>query len=231
MGENLNERSLPPRTDVEKGEISQTEERFSCITWDDLRAIVGTLRKLVVFPNRDNSKTDTCQTLANSNAETNKLSVLRRTPSEISRYRQWTTETIAEYGSLTNYLLAHRLPKIWGTPPFTPLSSIPFEDPSDYRVLLNDWPYGFPRNITHMIIWTRTPILTDSDRGDITPESRKLIEGFVKRYFINRLGHDAEPRVIWFKNWAALQSVRRLEHIHVLVRDVDPSLIEEWTRD
>ncbi|KAH8667635.1 hypothetical protein BGZ60DRAFT_528925 [Tricladium varicosporioides] len=203
MEGSLNERPSLPRTDVKRGETSQTKEHFSCITWDDLRAIV----------------------------ETNKLAVLKRTPSEISRYRQWTTETVAEYGSVVNYLLAHRLPKMWGTPPFTPLSSIPFEDPSDYRVLLNDWPYGFPQNITHMIVWTRTPIQTDSDRGDITPESRKLIEGFIERYFTNRLGHDAEHRVIWFKNWVALQSVKTLEHIHVLVRDVDPSLIEEWTRE
>jgi hypothetical protein len=147
------------------------------------------------------------------------------------RYKQWTTETISEYGSLTNYLLAHRLPRTWGRPPFTPLSPIHFEDPSDYRVLLNDWPYGFPPNIKHMIIWTRTTIPTDSDIGDMTPESKKLIDSFVKRYFINRLGHGAEPQVIWFKNWAALQSVRALEHIHVLVRDVDPSVVEEWTRE
>jgi len=82
-----------------------------------------------------------------------------------------------------------------------------------------------------MIAWTRTAIPTDSDIGDITLESRKSIESFVKRYFVDRIGRCAEPRVIWFKNWAALQSVRALDHIHVLVRDVDPCLIEEWTRD
>lgn len=185
----------------------------------------------MVVPIQDKTKTNTCQVLAKSSVETNNLSVLKRTPSEMSRYRQWTAATTAEYGSLTSYLLAHRLPKAWGTPPFTPLSCIPFEDPSDYRVLLNDWPYGFPPNITHLIAWTRTAIPTDSDIGDITLESRKSIESFVKRYFVDRIGRCAEPRVIWFKNWAALQSVRALDHIHILVRDVDPCLIEEWTRD
>jgi Protein of unknown function (DUF3605) len=169
--------------------------------------------------------------LTNGCVDANNLSVLKRTPLEMSRYRQWTAATTTKYGSLTNYLLAHRLPKTWGTPPFTPRSCIPFEDSSDYRVLLNDWPYGFSPNITHMIVWTRTAIPTNSDIGDLTPESRELIDSFVKRYFVNRIGHDAAAQVIWFKNWAALQSVTALDHIHVLVRDVDSCLMYEWTRD
>jgi hypothetical protein len=82
-----------------------------------------------------------------------------------------------------------------------------------------------------MVVWTRTSISTDSRTGDMTPESRAIIESFVRRHFVNRLGHGAEAKVIWFKNWGALQSVRGLEHIHVLVRDVDDWLVEEWTRE
>ena len=37
--------------------------------------------------------------------------------------------------------------------------------------------------------------------------------------------------MLYFKNWVALQSVRALEHVHVLVKDVDPVLIEEWTKE
>lgn len=132
---------------------------------------------------------------------------------------------------MTNYLLAHRLPKAWGPPPFTPVSQVPFEDPSDYRVLVNDWPYGLAPGITHLVVWTRTAIATDTDKGDMTPESREWVAAFVKRYFVDRLGPDGEGRVEWFKNWVVLQSVRAVEHIHVLVRDVDPKIIEEWTRE
>jgi len=145
---------------------------------------------------------------------------------------KWTAETKAEYGSMTNYLLAHRLPKNWGRPPFHPKSEVPFADPSDYRVLPNDWPYGFEPGITHIVVWSRTPIATDPDRGgDMTPESRELVAAFVKRFFVDRLGPGGEDRVMWFKNWVALQSVRALEHIHVLVRDVDPEVIREWTQE
>jgi len=167
---------------------------------------------------------------SNAIPESNELQVLKRKPSDLRRYMKWTAETKAEYGNMTNYLLAHRLPKAWGTPPFTPVSQKPFEDPSDYRVLINDWPYGFTPGITHMVVWTRTTIPTDSGKGDMTPESRDLVAAFVKRYFVDRLGPGGEDRVVFFKNWVSLQSVRALEHVHVLVKDVDPKIIDEWTR-
>lgn len=161
-------------------------------------------------------------------AETNNLSVLKRKPSDLRRYMKWTAETKAAYGSMTNFLLQHRLPKSWGSVPFTPASEIPFNDPSDYTVLVNDWPYGLTPGITHFVVWTRTVIPTDPDTGDVTPESRRLIIDFVKTYFSDKLGPGGEERVMWFKNWVALQSVRALEHIHVLVKDADPAVISEW---
>ena len=140
----------------------------------------------------------------------------------------WTAETKAQYGSMINYILANRLPKEWGQPPFVPASEVPFEDPSDYAVLLNDWPYGLAPGITHIVVWSRTLIETGSERGDLTERSRKLLGDFVKRKFVDDL-ENGEDRVLWFKNWVALQSVRALEHIHVLVREVDDDTLERWT--
>lgn len=40
-------------------------------------------------------------------------------------------------------------------------------------------------------------------------------------------GGDGE-RVLWFKNWSALQSVRSIEHVHVLVRDPPPEVVRRW---
>jgi hypothetical protein len=144
---------------------------------------------------------------------------------------KWTAEIKAEYGTMTNYLMANRLPKAWGTLPFTPVSSVPFEDPSDYRVLVNDWPYGFTAGITHIVVWSRTLIPTDGESGHMTPESRKTVADFVKRYFIDSLGPGGDEKILWFKNWVALQSVRALEHIHVMAKDVDPALLAEWTEE
>lgn len=165
----------------------------------------------------------------NHYTETNNLSVLKRKPSDLRRYMKWTAETKIEYGSMTNYILANRLPKAWGLPPFTPESTVPFEVASDYKVLLNDWPYGLESNIAHIVVWTRTLIPTDNQKGDLTPDSKKILEDFVQRYFIDPLGPGGEDKILWFKNWVALQSVRSLEHFHVLVRDVDDDMLEKWT--
>ncbi|RSL40580.1 hypothetical protein CEP53_013282 [Fusarium sp. AF-6] len=201
MGENPPEEPPFPLTDVDKWILSQTDEEFKKHDWEDLKGII----------------------------EANNLSVLKRKPSDLRRYMKWTAETKAEYGSMTNYLLANRLPKAWGQPPFTPVSDVPFKDPSDYRVLNNDWPYGLDPEIRHIVVWLRTTIPTDPETGDMTPESRALVKAFVKEYFVDTLGPDGESRVLWFKNWVALQSVRALEHIHVLVRNVDDDTIERWT--
>lgn len=95
--------------------------------------------------------------------------------------------------------------------------------------MLNDWPYALEPGITHIIVWTRTPIATDTDKGDLIPESRALIDAFVKKYFVDALGPGGEDNVLWFKNWVALQSVRSLEHFHVMVRNVDDDMLERWT--
>ncbi|KAG5989051.1 hypothetical protein E4U54_004462 [Claviceps lovelessii] len=149
--------------------------------------------------------------------KTNQLSVLKRTPSDLRRYMSWTAETKAHHGTMTQYLLANRLPPCWGQPPFTPESPIPFGKMSDFKVLLNDWPYGLAGDIIHLV------------RGAMTPESRALVADFVRRYFVDALGEDGGGRVLWFKNWGLLQSVRALEHIHVLVRDADDDVLERWT--
>ncbi|AEO68986.1 uncharacterized protein THITE_2118898 [Thermothielavioides terrestris NRRL 8126] len=203
MGENATEEAPFPLTEVDKWVLSQTDDEFTYHTWDELRQLI----------------------------QNNQLSMLKRKPSDLRRYMQWTADTKAEYGSITNFLLAHRLPQAWGPPPFKPASATPFADPSDYRVLINDWPYGFAPGITHIVVWSRTPIPTDDTVGDMTPEARRTVADFVKRYFVDSLGPGGEDKVMYFKNWVALQSVRTVDHIHVLVRDVEPAVLQEWTKE
>jgi hypothetical protein len=65
----------------------------------------------------------------------------------------------------------------------------------------------------------------------MTPESRRSVADFIKTFFQDKLGPGGEGRVLWFKNWAALQSVRTLEHIHVMVKDVEPAMLAKWTEE
>lgn len=64
------------------------------------------------------------------------------------------------------------------------------------------------------------------------PEARSLVEDFVKRVFGTRVasdGGDVRDQVLWFRNWTGLQSVRGVEHVHVLVRGVGEGVVKEWT--
>ena len=61
----------------------------------------------------------------------------------------------------------------------------------------------------------------------------------MERYFVKPLeeevglegqgqGREPSERVVWFKNWVGLQSVRGVEHVHVLVRGVSEELLRGW---
>lgn len=82
-------------------------------------------------------------------------------------------------------------------------------------------------------MWSKTPIATDLElggEGDVTDESRRVIEEFVQRTFVEALGEGGRERLLWFKNWVSLQSVRGVDHVHVLVRDAPEELVKRWTQ-
>lgn len=77
----------------------------------------------------------------------------------------------------------------------------------------------------HIVVWTKCKFATQPPLGDLTPESKQLIEDYIKRTFSDQIGED---NVQWFKNWTSLQSVRSVEHVHVLVRRVPEEVLAEW---
>ena len=169
-------------------------------------------------------------------AARNDLAILKRKPSDLIRYKDWTNETKAAYGSITNFVLQERLhwtplPVSSAEPETGPLfiteSDVAFSSENDYKILYNDWPYGMAPGITHLVVWSKTRIPVEGAEGHLTVESREIIDRFVRRVFMDRL-KGPEEKVLWFKNWTGLQSVRGVEHIHVLVRDVDQAILDEW---
>ncbi|OAX79347.1 hypothetical protein ACJ72_06334 [Emergomyces africanus] len=194
-------------TDVDRQVLSQTDDEFVYHDWADLKSIIAA----------------------------NNLEVFRRKPSDLVRYIAWTTDIKSQYGSITNYICKERLR--WQldsstTPASQCRNPTPFADPNDYKILRNDWPYGVTPDVTHLVIWLKNSIPVKDDNGDVTDESRALINDFVTQTFVARLEglfHDAKDRVMWFKNWTTLQSVRGVEHVHILVRDVPDEIIAEWT--
>ncbi|KAL4920087.1 hypothetical protein BDW62DRAFT_177599 [Aspergillus aurantiobrunneus] len=196
-------------TDVDRQVLAQTDEEFIYHDWKDLQEIVAR----------------------------GDLGILKRKPSDLIRYLQWSKETKAQYGTITNYICLRRLG--WQLPTESESGSaafnspIPFADPADYKILRNDWPYGLAKGISHLVVWSRTPIPVQDEKGVITKESHALIEDFVQRTFVDSLARDGFPdpksHVLWFKNYTALQSVRGLEHVHILLRDVPDRFLHEWT--
>jgi hypothetical protein len=116
-------------------------------------------------------------------------------------------------------------------PVFELKNPTPFADPNDYKILPNDWPYGFAPGITHIVVWLKHRLESEPSRGEMTLKSRKQIQDFVQRKFTHRAWDlpGEGDKVQWFKNWTELQSVPALEHLHVLVRDVPEEIISEWT--
>lgn len=172
----------------------------------------------------------------------NDLSILKRKPSDLLRYITWTNQTKAEYGSITNFILTQRLR--WtpisssdsaSGPQFHCKSSIPFAAREDYKILLNDWPYGISHEITHLIVWSKVRLPDQKPEGYLTPESISLVQDFVNKTFIDPLAaqgiRHAEERVRWFRNWTGLQSVRGLEHVHVLVRHAPHDMLDAWIKE
>jgi Protein of unknown function (DUF3605) len=150
---------------------------------------------------------------------------------------KWSSDIKAKYGSVPNYVMQDRLK--WaplpsstpGTgPKFAVKNPTPFADEHDFKIMPNDWPYGMAPGIRHLIVWLKTRLESEPTRGDMTPRSREQVQDFIQRTFIDRLTNlpGADEKVIWFKNWTALQSVRGMEHVHVLVRDVPEDVIADW---
>lgn len=173
-----------------------------------------------------------------STAAENRLEVFKRRPSDLRRYVQWSAETKAIYGTIPSYVMQERLhwqPLPSSTPKTGPIFELrnltPFADPSDYKTLPNDWPYGWALGITHIIVWLKHRLEVEPSRGDMTPKSRTQVQEFVQRTFVDRVQDlpGDKDKVQWFKNWTALQSVPGLEHLHVLVRDIPREIIAEWT--
>ncbi|KAJ3533542.1 hypothetical protein NMY22_g7293 [Coprinellus aureogranulatus] len=108
------------------------------------------------------------------------LGLLKRDKALQVRYDEWAVGIRAQYGSMVNYLLNHRLQ--WGKRDTLSLLPSTLEDdprfyvstddehreptpyfcvdtPPEYlSIIQNDWPYSVPADVEHTLIWTKVPI-------------------------------------------------------------------------
>lgn len=102
-----------------------------------------------------------------------------------------------------------------------------FSNPADLKIVPNHFPYYFEDDVMHMCVWTKLRIDPDeaSPIGDISPATREIIEKYVCKTFVDEMGIDRE-NIVWFKNWEALQSVKTISHLHVLVKGMTETQLE-----
>ena len=121
-----------------------------------------------------------------------------------------------------NFVLTERLR--WTD--LTPHSRTPFADNRDVKILPNDWPYGLEKDIVHLVVWVKFELEEVPGTDELTPETSQSLERFVDKVFRSRLGVE---RVVWFKNWGSLKSIRSVEHFHVLLNRPEESFVKEVT--
>jgi hypothetical protein len=161
------------------------------------------------------------------------LHQLTRVPSQLRAYRDWSTQIKNEWGSSMNYLVKNRL--YWDPIPntagqglrFEAKSPVPFQERSDYRIIINDWPYGWTDDIRHICIWLKNFLPVDPVRGALLPGGKAMVDAFVKESIEKKLGVEGEDKVIWFKNHTILQSIPGVDHVHLLVRGVDDAALDK----
>ncbi|KAF1841002.1 uncharacterized protein K460DRAFT_420837 [Cucurbitaria berberidis CBS 394.84] len=166
---------------------------------------------------------------------TGQLEELKRWPSALKAYLAWTAHVKEKYGSVMPYLLQQRL--LWepiedqtGALRFEVRNPVPFANTEDFKILRNDWGYAFERGIRHIVVWLKQRLPVDEE-GGLSQEGRSMVEDYVRKEFREKVGEKEEgSKIIWFKNTTNLQSVRSLEHVHVLVRDVDEAVLQQWMR-
>ncbi len=157
----------------------------------------------------------------------NNLGSFRRVPSDLRRYLKFKSDIQDRYGSMLNYVRQKRL--CW--PSVTPSGDPPFCNPSDYKILRNDWPYGIDVDIIHLVVWTKFLLEADPVTDDITPSARAAIKSFVVKFFCDiESGGLDRSRVIWFKNWTSLKSVNGIEHFHVMLYKAEEDFVNQITQ-
>ncbi|KAK1964459.1 hypothetical protein LY78DRAFT_659329 [Colletotrichum sublineola] len=149
---------------------------------------------------------------------------LRRSPRDLRNYIVWHAEIGKTHGSVVEYVRRERLH--WPDP-IIARNAKPFAHPDDWKVIWNDWPYHLADGIMHLVVWSKSRIAVDPETGLPTEESTRMIESFLDQTFGDALGCRRGEDLVWFKQKTESQSVKALEHIHVMLRNVPVERVEK----
>ncbi|KAI0430908.1 hypothetical protein F5Y09DRAFT_306455 [Xylaria sp. FL1042] len=158
---------------------------------------------------------------------TGNMGALKRHPIDTRNYVVWHSQVSEQYGGVAEFVRQNKLR--WDEQAAAKTEAL-LRHPDDYKILRNDWPYAFPPDVCHLVLWSKVKIQVDSETGLPNDQSNMLIEQFLDRVFGEGLKcWRDEDNLLWFKQKTLFQSVRALEHIHILIRGVEEDAITELT--
>ncbi|KAI8883550.1 hypothetical protein K501DRAFT_333247 [Backusella circina FSU 941] len=128
----------------------------------------------------------------------NQVSNLKRNIPGQEIYVKWTSETIEQYGSVTNYLKKEKVI-------FPPDTDVDEKGRPITLILPNDFPYSVDPGITHVLIWSKVPLLKQHVESLLDERYGSSI--YEWSYFVN------PPEV---------QSIPSMPHVHVFMRKRSP---------
>ncbi|EXJ87258.1 hypothetical protein A1O3_04217 [Capronia epimyces CBS 606.96] len=144
--------------------------------------------------------------------DTNRIDRFQRSPSQLRAYFEHIYQVKKQYGAVSAYI-QHELLH-WDKT--TPSSDPPFENPADYKITYNNWPYYIEEDIKHLVVWTKFLIDEDETTGRVTHDATARITALIARTFCAEeqgTGHKVNrDQIVWFKNWKSLKSVHALGH-------------------
>jgi hypothetical protein len=143
--------------------------------------------------------------------ESGQVNKFRRWPSDLVKYFAFKEKMLQTYPTIEKFILAEKLN--WPDPPVAH-SAVPYADPrihlsfhdliaGDYQIRLNDHPYAFGPEITHIVVWSASRFPAEV----ATQERMVCYEKFVEEHF----GEISSDNRRWFLNWGSIQSVPGLE--------------------
>ena len=121
--------------------------------------------------------------------------LFKRSPMTRPIYKSWCRATVAQYGSMTAYMLSERLhwtPAAYSAErgPIFDIADperVPFKNEKDYNCMFNDWPYGsLEAGVVHLVVWSKIRILVDPESGLPNLEAWAGIQRFVNTTFVDR---------------------------------------------
>lgn len=163
------------------------------------------------------------------NIESGELQNLKRSPIETEKYHEHKrilAEKNIEIGDYILNKLGWTLTELASVNDISEEEklSLSFSRKDLYKLSVNDFPYNFEPQVSHLLIWSKInlPLYNKNESStDMNPEMKTKIETFIHNNLSKYLDLDMKDDYCWFINYRNLQSIKGIAHVHLLIRCVD----------